>query len=285
MQTFTNKVAVITGGAGGIGRAMAERFAQAGMKLVLADVEADTLAQTAQALSATGADVLPVVTDVSVADDVARLAQATLDHFGGVHVLCNNAGVGSVQATWETSLDDWNWVLGVNLMGVVHGIHHFVPHMLTQNEPGHIVNTASIAGLIGGGGLGAYKVSKHGVVALSEVLYAELREREAPIGVSVLCPAWVRTRIHEAERNRPADLPPLDLSDPAARSNLVGEVSALRRVVEGGIAPAAVAETVFEAIQSDRFYILTHPRMKPLIDVRLSDIQAERNPTPVPGLG
>lgn len=284
MQQFTNKVAVITGGASGIGRAMADRFAQAGMKLVLADVEEATLAQAAAELRATGAQVLPVVTDVSVAEQVERLAQATLEHFGGVHVLCNNAGVGSGRAIWETSLGDWKWVLGVNLMGVVHGIHYFVPHMLAQGEPGHIVNTASIAGLIGGAGLGAYKVSKHGVVALSEVLYAELHEQGAPIGVSVLCPAWVRTRIHESERNRPADLPLPDLADPQVRASIVGESKALRRVVEGGISPQAVAETVFDAIQNDRFYILTHPRLTPLINARLSDLQAARNPSPLPGL-
>lgn len=182
------------------------------------------------------------------------------------------------------SLGDWNWVLGVNLMGVVHGIHHFVPIMLDQKEPGHIVNTASIAGLIGGAGLGAYKVSKHGVVALSEVLYAELQERAAPIGVSVLCPAWVRTRIHESERNRPADLPLPDLTNPATRAALIGESKAMRRVVEGGLSPQAVAETVFDAVQSERFYILTHPRMKPLINARLTDIQEERNPSPLPGM-
>lgn len=285
MQHFTDKVAVITGGAGGIGRAMAERFAQAGMKLVLADVEATTLAQTAAELTASGAQVLAVVTDVSVAGEVERLAQRTVERFGGVHVLCNNAGVGSGQAVWETSLGDWNWVLGVNLMGVVHGIHHFVPIMLDQKEPCHIVNTASIAGLIGGAGLGAYKVSKHGVVVLSEVLYAELKERGAPIGVSVLCPAWVRTRIHESERNRPADLPLPDLADRGVRAALVAESKAMRRVIEGGIPPQTVAETVFDAIQADRFYILTHPRMKPLINARLSDIREERNPTPVPGVG
>jgi NAD(P)-dependent dehydrogenase (short-subunit alcohol dehydrogenase family) len=207
MKEFKDKVAVITGAASGIGRALAERCAHEGMKVVLADVDVDALTATEAALNATGAPVLAVVTDVSKAQDVDALAQRTLSAFGGVHLLCNNACVWAGISAWDTSLSDWEWVLGVNLWGVIHGVHAFVPVMLAQGTAGHIVNTASMAGLLTGRGPAVYRVSKHAVVALSEMLYHQLAQRGAHVKVSVLCPGGVDTQILDAARHRPAHLP------------------------------------------------------------------------------
>ena len=207
MKEFKGKVAVITGAASGIGRGIAERCAQESMKVVLADVEKNALAQTAAEMHATGATVLAVLTDVSKASDVEVLAQKTLDAFGAIHVVCNNAGVDAIGSSWESMLNDWQWVMGVNLWGVIHGVRVFVPIMLAQDTEGHIVNTASIAGLLPYHPLSAsYHVTKHGVVALSEQLYHELAQRGAKVKVSVLCPGGVSTRIMDAERNRPTAL-------------------------------------------------------------------------------
>ena len=197
------KVAVITGAASGIGRGLAERFAAESMKIVLADVEEEALAELETDLKSKGADVLTVKMDVSNAADVENLAAYTLDAFGAVHILCNNAGVVCSRPIWEHTVADWEWVLGVNLWGVIHGIRAFVPRMLAQGDACHIVNTASILGLIGGGGTGIYKVSKHGVVVLSEALADELAQKGANIQVHVLCPGWVRTGILDSDRNRP----------------------------------------------------------------------------------
>ena len=198
MNEFNGKVAVITGAASGIGRALADRCVHEGMKAVLADVEVDALAKTEASLKASGATVLAVQTDVSQARDVAALAEKTVEAFGAVHLLCNNAGVGTEAAVWESTLEEWEWVMGVNLWGVIHGVRTFVPVMLAQDTECHIVNTASMAGLISGPGLGAYKVTKHAVVSLSETLHHELGERGAKIRVSVLCPGIVNTRIMES---------------------------------------------------------------------------------------
>ena len=276
MKDFKGKVAVITGAASGIGRALAERCVREGMKAVLADVEVEALAKTEASLKASGATVLAVPTDVSQARDVAALAQKTLQVFGAVHLLFNNAGVATEAAIWESSLDDWEWVVGVNLWGVIHGVRAFVPLMLAQDTECHIVNTASMAGLVSGPGLGAYKVTKHAVVSLSETLYHELAERGARIRVSVLCPGFVNTRIMESARNRPGHLAPeAPLSPaPAARRE------ALSRLVPAGIPPAQVADAVFAAVRKDQFYILTFPEGKDSIRTRMEDILEERNPTP-----
>src|SRR5947209_3090517 len=207
MQEFKDKVAVITGAASGIGRALTDRCVQEGMRVVLADVEVETLTKTEASMKASGATVLAVRTDVSQARDVEALAQKTLNTFGAVHLLCNNAGVASEAVVWESTIAEWEWVMGVNLWSVIHGVRVFVPIMLAQDTECHIVNTASMAGLISGPGLGAYKVTKHGVVALSETLYHELAERGAKVKVSVLCPGVVSTRIMEGGRNRPGHLP------------------------------------------------------------------------------
>jgi NAD(P)-dependent dehydrogenase (short-subunit alcohol dehydrogenase family) len=279
MKEFKGKVAVITGAASGIGRALADRCVQEGMKAVLADVEAEALAKTEASLKASGATVLAVQTDVSQARDVAALAQKTLEVFGAVHLLCNNAGVGTEAAIWESTLDEWEWVVGVNLWGVIHGVRAFVPLMLAQDTECHIVNTASVAGLISGPGLGAYKVTKHAVVSLSETLYHELAERGARVGVSVLCPGIVNTRIMESARNRPGNLAATAPLYPASAARW----EALARLVPAGMPPVQVADAVFAAVRKDQFYILTLPEGKDSIRMRMEDILQERSPTrPVP---
>jgi NAD(P)-dependent dehydrogenase (short-subunit alcohol dehydrogenase family) len=276
MKEFKGKVAVITGAASGIGRALADRSVQAGMKAVLADVEVEALAETEAGLKASGATVLAVPTDVSQARDVAALAQKTLEVFGAVHLLCNNAGVGTEAAIWESTLEEWDWVMGVNLWDVIHGVRAFVPLMLAQDTECHVVNTASMAGLISGPGLGAYKVTKHAVVSLSETLHHELAKRGAKVRVSVLCPGIVNTRIMESARNRPGHLPPTAPLGPASGARW----EALRQLVPAGTPPVQVADAVFAALREDRFYILTHPEGKEAIRTRMEDILQERFPTP-----
>ena len=245
MNEFKGKVAVITGAASGIGRALADRSVQEGMKAVLADVEVEALAKTETDLKASGATVLAVRTDVSQARDVEALAQKTLEAFGAVHLLCNNAGVGSGVSIWESTLQHWEWVMGVNLWGVIHGVRAFVPFMLAQDTECHIVNTASQAGLASGPGLGVYKVTKHAVVSLSETLQHELAERAAKVRVSVLCPGNVNTRITESGRNRPGHVPPAAPPGPASGARL----EALRQLISTGMPPVQVADAVFAALR------------------------------------
>jgi NAD(P)-dependent dehydrogenase (short-subunit alcohol dehydrogenase family) len=275
MNEFKGKVAVITGAASGIGRALAERSVQEGMKVVMADVEVEALAKAESALKASGATVLAIPTDVSQARDVAALAQKTLEVFGAVHLLCNNAGVGMEAAIWESTLEEWEWVIGVNLWGVIHGLRAFVPLMLAQDAECHIVNTASMAGLISGPGLGAYKVTKHAVVSLSETLHHELAERDAKVRVSVLCPGIVNTRIMDSARNCPGHIPPTAPLDPASAARW----EFLRQLVPAGMSPVQVADAVFAALREDRFYILTHSEAKEGVRTRMEDILHERNPT------
>jgi NAD(P)-dependent dehydrogenase (short-subunit alcohol dehydrogenase family) len=274
MREFNRKVAVVTGAASGIGRALAECSAAEGMRVVLADVEPAALDRAATELRAAGAEVLAVVTDVAKAGDIEALAQQTLETFGAVHLLCNNAGVGAGTTVWESSLADWEWVLGVNLWGVIHGVRTFVPIMLAQGDECHVVNTASIAGLIAGPGLGVYKVTKHAVVTLSETLHYELAMRGAQIGVSVLCPEWVNTRIMEAARNRPPALQ----NDPAAEQvspELLAAWQYMTEAIQSGMSPAQVAECVFTAIREQQLYILTHPATKALVRSRMESILGE----------
>ena len=264
-------VAVITGAASGIGRGLAERFTAEGMKVVIADVEAAALAKLEADLKAKGATVLAVRTDVSKAAEVENLAAQALDTFGAVHILCNNAGVVCSRPVWEHTLADWEWVLGVNLWGVIHGIRTFVPRMLAQGDECHIVNTASILGLVGGSGEGIYKVSKHGVVVLSETLADELAQKEANIQVHVLCPGWVRTRILESDRNRPDALQnPSEKTQP--HELIIGGSRNTRAEMEAGLSPAEVAEQVYNAIQNGTFYIHTHPEHRAWIRERMKRI-------------
>jgi NAD(P)-dependent dehydrogenase (short-subunit alcohol dehydrogenase family) len=271
VREFGGKVAVVTGAASGIGRALAERCAREGMRVVLADVEPAALDRAAAELKANGAEVLAVATDVSKASDIEALAQQTLEVFGAVHLLCNNAGVGAGSTVWESTLADWEWVLGVNLWGVIHGVRTFVPIMLAQGDECHVVNTASIAGLIAGPGLGVYKVTKHAVVTLSETLHYDLAMRGANIGVSVLCPEWVNTRIMESERNRPESL-----QNNSVAAQITPEMLAVWQymsdAVRSGMSPAEVADQVFSAIRAQQLYILTHPATKALVRERMDDI-------------
>lgn len=279
MKEFGGKVAVVTGAASGIGRAMAERFAAEGMKVVLADVEEGALARAEAELKGGGATVLAIPTDVSRAGDVEALAQRTVDTFGAVHVLCNNAGVSPVMgASWELTEPDWQWVLGVNLWGVLHGIRVFVPIMLKQDGEGHVVNTASMAGLVAGGPWwSTYGVAKHGVVNLSESLHRELAAVGSRVKVSVLCPAWVKTRLMDADRNRPELLRnEPGAGTPPPQAALMEQ--AVRQFVGGGTDPSEIAGMVVDAIRSERFWILPHPEWKEQIRTRMEDIIGERNP-------
>ncbi|TAK68400.1 MAG: SDR family NAD(P)-dependent oxidoreductase [Dehalococcoidia bacterium] len=282
MEELRGKVAVITGAASGIGRAMAERFAAEGMKVVLADVEADALARAEAEMKAGGATVLAAVTDVSRAADVEALAGKTVDAFGAVHVLCNNAGVSPVMAAiWELTEADWQWVLGVNLWGVIHGIRAFVPIMLKQGSEGHIINTASAAGLVAGGPWwSTYGVSKHGVVNLSESLHRELAAAGSKVKVSVLCPAWVKTQLMDSDRNRPDALRNEPDHAPGASAPMAAMMEqAVRQFVVGGTDPSGIAALVVDAIRHEKFFIIPHPEWKEQIRARMEDILEERNPS------
>jgi len=275
MRDVAGKVAVVTGGASGIGRALCERFAAAGMSVVAADVEEEALAAVERALRDGGARTLAVRTDVSRAADVEALARRTLDAFGAVHVVCNNAGVSLAGPLWEHTLEDWQWLLGVNLWGVVHGLRTFVPILLAQGTPGHVVNTASIAGLTSTPFLGVYNVSKHAVVTMSETLAQELALQGASVKVSVLCPGFVNTRILDSSRNRPGTLAP-----GAERPRPPELEQAVRRMIEEGMPPREVAEQVFRAIEEERFWVLTHPEVVPRLRERLADMIEGRVPVP-----
>lgn len=289
MFEFAGKVAVITGAASGFGRAFAQKGASLGMKLVLADVNPDALAQTVEALRAGGAEAIGVPTDVASAAQVEALAQAALDAYGRVHLLFNNAGVGSGGFLWESSANDWSWVFGVNVMGVAHGVRVFTSIMLAQNEPAHIVNTASVAGLLSPPAMGIYNASKHAVVSLTETLYHDLQlaqagqaeagtEAEAGglVGCSLLCPAFVPTGIADAERARPADL----RNDSGPTRSQIAAGKQLQRAVQSGKLNAGdVADLTFEAIAARRFYIVTHPGIMATVKLRHEDIEQLRNPT------
>jgi NAD(P)-dependent dehydrogenase (short-subunit alcohol dehydrogenase family) len=263
------RVAVVTGAASGIGFALSQRFASEGMRVVMADVEAPALAEAADLLAGRGAEVLPVATDVAREEQVDALRDRALEAFGAVHVLCNNAGVGGGgRPLWEMSRGEWEWVLGVNLWGVINGVRSFVPVLLEQ-DAAHVVNTASLAGLTTGV-LGPYSATKHAVVALSEALHLQLAWRGASVGVSVLCPGWVRTRIHDADRNRPADLEPVP--EPPPSEQPVREH--MRQLVDTGMDPAQVAGHVVDAIETGRFYVLTHPEMARAIQSRVEQVLA-----------
>lgn len=279
MKDFEDKVAVVTGAASGIGRGMAERFATEGMKVVLADIEQEALAKAESEMKTRGATVLSVRTDVSKAGDVETLAQKTLDAFGAVHVLCNNAGVidAADRPIWECTLAELKWVMGVNLCGVIHGIRIFVPIMLEQDTECHIVNTAYVGGLVSSAHDAIYTMTKHGVVALSETIHLRLAEKNAKVKVSVLCPGFINTRFVGAERNRPVELQ----DDPAVNQLSPEEeqrVQRMRQLLQEGMPPDQVADYVVKAIREEKFYILTHPEFKKEIETRMENILQERNP-------
>ncbi len=263
---------------------MAARFAAEGMKVVLADIEQQALVKAEDEMKAKGAAVLAVPTDVSKVADMEALAKKTIEAFGAVHVLCNNAGVAPpLGQSWERTVADWKWVLGVNLWGVLHGVRAFVPIMLGQDSDGHIVNTASIAGLLSAPWGATYGVAKHGVVTLSESLHRELAMVGSKLKVSVLCPAWVKTQLMDAERNRPADL----RNEPGSstpRPQAVVTEQTVRALVAGGTDASVIADLVVDAIRDERFYVLPHPEWKEQVPTRMEGILDERNPSTEPAL-
>ena len=280
MRELRGKTAVITGGASGIGRALADAFAAEGMRVVIADIEVDALDEAAGALRAAGASVLAVPTDVSHAEQMQALADRAVAAFGRVDVVCNNAGVALSGPAWEHSLKDWEWLLGVNLWGVVHGIRTFVPLMLAQGGEGHIVNTGSVAGLTSNPFMSIYNVSKHAVVTLSETLHKELSLMGTQVKVSVLCPGFVSTRILDAERNRPATL-----RNPAPTERHPTFEEMARTAIAAGLPPSEAAARVVDAVKHERFYVLTHPEFAPRVRERMEDILERRNPAAALSLG
>ena len=286
MNEFSGKVAVVTGAASGIGLALARRFAEEGMKVVLADIEAEPLEAAQAAISAKGAKTIAVRTNVMDDAEVKRLADTAFETWGNVHILCNNAGVAGgagADGLWNVPDEDWAWVLGVNFSGVLHGIRHFVPRMLEKGEAGHIVNTASAAGLVTGGTGAPYTISKHGVVALSELLYKDFRTRNAKLSASVLCPGWVDTKIIDSVRNRPDELKPE--REPAVTPQILQRLQAVRAFLKDGFKPETIAGLVLEAIRSDTFYIVpAQPHVEDALALRLEDIRLRRNPTVAPPL-
>jgi NAD(P)-dependent dehydrogenase (short-subunit alcohol dehydrogenase family) len=280
MKTFKGRTAVITGAASGFGLEASRIAAREGMNVVMADVQPDALERAAAEIAATGAAVLPVRLDVSKAAEVEALGAATLQRFGAPSFVFNNAGVGSGGLIWENTLADWEWVLGVNLMGVVHGIRVFTPMMLeaARKDPGfegHIVNTASMAGLLNPPNMGVYNASKHAVVSISETLYQDLRLVTDQVTASVLCPFFVTTGITRSERNRPAAL----AAAQPTKSQLIGQAMSDKAVGSGRVTAPMVAQYVFDALREQRFYIYSHPQALGSVQTRLEDVVQARNPT------
>ncbi len=278
MQAFEGKVAVVTGAASGIGRALTERCLAEGMHVVMADIEEAVLNEVSKELQAsTNCKVVPVVTNVSRESDLQNVLNTALEHFDGVHLLFNNAGVGGGGNSWSATQNDWDWVLGVNLWSVIYGLRIFVPQMISQNEPCHIVNTASVAGLLGGTTNALYSVTKHGVVALTENLFRDLQTEQTQIGCSVLCPGFVNTNIFDSGRNRPEDL-----KDDAAPVVLSAEdeqrIAMFREILRQGKQPSDIADAVFDGIRSERLYILSHDHFDQLIKQRADNITQGNNP-------
>jgi NAD(P)-dependent dehydrogenase (short-subunit alcohol dehydrogenase family) len=273
LNELGGKVAAVTGAASGLGRAMALAFASEGMHLALADVDQAGLQETRTLLNRQGAKSIAMRVDVSKTSEVEAFAQKCFQELGAVHLVCNNAGVAVSGPVWETSEAEWQWILGVNLLGVVHGVRAFAPRLIAQDE-GHIVNTASVAGLISPPGMGAYCVSKHAVVTLSEALHHDLRERGSRVGVSVLCPAYVPTGIADSERNRP---PGLAVSS-KSNERLAKEAALRKAVAAGKLSPDDVARAVIAAVKENRFYVLTHPAIKVAVRARMEDVLEERAP-------
>jgi NAD(P)-dependent dehydrogenase (short-subunit alcohol dehydrogenase family) len=277
VKEFSGRVAVVTGAASGIGRAIAERCAFEGMQVVLADVEQGALDRAVNELQSHGRDAIGVLTDVSKAGSVEALERQARERYGKVHLLFNNAGVlgGRPGAIWESTLNDWQWILGVNVWGVIHGLHTFTPGMLEHGEHGWIVNTASMGGLVPG--LSPYGVSKHAVVAISEALYSHLKVREAKIGCSVLCPIFIKTHITSAARNRPAEL-----MDPEVPATTAIRPSRFAGRLENGQPPSEMADAVFDAIRAEQFYVWPGNEVDGVVRTRFNHILARTNPDPRP---
>ena len=280
MKDFAGRTAVITGGGSGFGREFARIAAGLDMNVVIADVQQDALGAVKAELEAQGGRVLAQRIDVSNADQVEALAAETEARFGAIHLVFNNAGVGSGGLIWENTIRDWEWVLGVNVWGVIHGLRSFVPRMLAsaKSDPGyagHIINTASMAGLLNAPNMGIYNVSKHAVVAMTETLYQDLALIEAPIGSSVVCPYFVPTGISQSHRNAPADVS----GEPASASKRAAQLMSSKAVGSGKVTAADFAETVFQAIRDDQFYVFSHPHALGNVETRMKDIIGMRNPS------
>ncbi len=280
MTHLQGGIAVITGAASGFGLETSRIAARLGMKVVMADVQADALATAQAEIEGLGAQVLPFRLDISKAAEVDALAAATLQRFGVPNFVFNNAGVGAGGLIWEHTLKDWEWVIGVNLMGVAHGVRVFTPLMLeaARKDPawrGDIVNTASMAGLLNAPNMGVYNVSKHAVVSMSETLYQDLALVTEQVHAHVLCPFFVPTGIHKSERNRPADMPAVQ----PTRSQLIAQAMSDQAVTKGKVSAAQVAQWVFDACAQNQFYIYSHPKSLASVQVRLEDIMTPRNPT------
>ncbi|MFN4361218.1 MAG: SDR family oxidoreductase [Hylemonella sp.] len=280
IKDFKGKTAVLTGAGSGFGLEVARIGARLGMNLVLADVQQDALDKAAAELKAAGAEVLAQQLDVSDAAQMEHLAQRVRERFGAPHLVFNNAGVGSGGLVWESTVQDWRWVLGVNLWGVIHGVRLFTPMMLeaAQQDPawqGHIVNTASMAGLLNPPNMGVYNVSKHAVVSLSETLYQDLALVTDQVSASVLCPFFVPTGIQHSERNRPGEL----AAAKPTRSQLIGQAMTDKAVSSGKVTAAEVAQLVFDAVAAGQFYIYSHPKAIASVQTRLEDVMLARNPT------
>ncbi len=277
MDTLEGKAAVITGGASGMGRAMADRFGAAGARIMIADVEGPAMDAAVAEMNDAGVDAVGVLTDVSSERDMDELAEAAFARFGQVNVVCNNAGVGGGGLMHELTTADWEWILGVNLWGVIHGIRVFLPHLMEHGD-GHIVNTGSIAGHTSYPNIGPYNASKHAVVTISETLYNELQDSGSPVGVSVLCPGLVTTNIINSERNRPETLrSPIIPPDPGPEDE--ERIQMMMAIYEDAVKPPEVAELVYNAVLDNQFYIWTDYVYAPAIMQRHEDIQQGRNPS------
>jgi len=278
MQDFAGKVAVITGAASGIGKALTEKCIAEGMHVVMADIEEAALEQAASELQATtNNQVLPIVANVAIETELRKVRDETVENLGGVHLLFNNAGVGGGGNSWNATQKDWDWVFGVNLWSVIYGLRVFVPQMIEQNTPCHIVNTASIAGIIGGSTNALYSVTKHGVVALTENLSVDLKAESTKIGCSVLCPGFVNTNIINSGRNRPADLANDEEPRPLTPEDQQ-RMAAFQEILRQGMQPSQTADIVFDAIRGNRLYILTHDQFDEMIRVRAENMINGTNP-------
>lgn len=277
MKDLNGKVAVITGGASGLGKAFAEKFGSAGMKLALADVEVPVLEETVANLRSTGIDVIGIPCDVSNADSVKNFSDSVFSEFGGAHLLCLNAGVAATGPIVESSLEEWKWVLGVNLYGIIHGLDAFLPQLVQQDE-GHVVMTASIAGHTSFANMASYNASKHATVTIAETLFAEMKEAKSDVGVSCLCPGFVSTNIFTSDRNKPEEVQTA-LVEPPSEEEVIQREAVLEWLRANALQPGFVADLVHEAVVEKKFWIFTEESHTHAVKARHSEIQERRDPT------